>query len=67
MGFLVRWYAGRDSGHYGANAIEPAFGDSPPDCRMEWFESLLMYSKKSTSLMGCGFLVRRKGLEPPTY
>ena len=46
MGFLVRWYAGRDSGHYGANAIEPAFGDSPPDCRIEWFESLSMYSKK---------------------
>ena len=46
MGFLVMRYAGRDSGHYGANAIEPAFGDSPPDCRIEWFESLLMYSKK---------------------
>lgn len=45
MGFPVRWYAGRDSGHYGANAIEPAFGDSPPDCRMEWFESLSMYRK----------------------
>ena len=40
MGFLVRRYAGRDSGHYGANAVEPAFGDSPPDCRIESFESL---------------------------
>ena len=45
MGFLVRWYAGRDSGHYGANAIGPAFGDSPTGCRMEWFESLSMYRK----------------------
>ena len=24
-------YARRDSGHYGANAVMPAFGDSPPD------------------------------------
>jgi len=40
MGFLVRRYAGRDSEHYGANAVGPAFGDSPPDCRMESFESL---------------------------
>ena len=45
MGFLVRRYAVRDSGHYGANAVEPAFGGSPPDCRMEWFEALSMYRK----------------------
>ena len=25
-------YARRDSGHYGANAVQPAFGGSPPDC-----------------------------------
>ena len=45
MGFLVRRYAVRDSGHYGANAVEPAFGGSPPDCRMEWFEARSMYRK----------------------
>ena len=108
MRFLVRRYAGRDSGHYGANAIEPAFGDSPPDwqgctaggfpfihipngmrlkgkglshglkksppdsflrqlrCRRP-FESQLMYQKRGHPERMTSFLVRRKGLEPPTY
>ena len=39
-------YARRDSGHYGANAVQPAFGGSPPDCRIELFESLHVNKKQ---------------------
>ena len=60
-------YARRDSGHYGANAVQPAFGGSPPDCRIELFESLPAQSKSRSSPLGMTcFLVRQKGLEPPT-
>ena len=50
MGFLVRWYAGRDSGHYGANAVMPAFGGLKTVHRtvlLKWFESAPEYTKKS--------------------
>ena len=100
-------YARRDSGHYGANAVQPAFGGSPPDdpgctaggfpfihipngmrlkgkglshglkkcppdsflrqlrCRRP-FESQLMYQKRGHPERMTSFLVRQKGLEPPT-
>ena len=61
-------YGERDSKHYGVDAVEPASSRYPPDICIELFESLFLYKAKTGNTRWCFlFLVRRKGLEPPTY
>ena len=57
-------HARRDSGRYRANAVQPAFGGSPPDCRIELFESLRV-SKNRTSRMGCPVFGTPEGTRTP--
>ena len=73
---IGRWYAERDSFAFLPLRAEikelppsrPAANECPVDIRIEMFSSHFMrIAKTQTPEWVSGFLVRRKGLEPPTY
>ena len=43
---IGRWYAGRDSLHYGVGVVEPPPSKCPPDICILWFESLPKKQKR---------------------